>query len=83
MDETPALGADSEPDALHSDVPVSHRRTSSPYSTGGGGVTLERRIGALYLAGLLTGETAPELGDSRAVVGVRFQQSLASRSTTW
>jgi hypothetical protein len=29
----------------------------------------------LYLAALLTGETAPELGDSRAVVGVRFQQS--------
>ena len=75
MDDTPALGADSETDALHSDVPVSDRRTSSPYSTGGGGVTLERRIGALYLAGLLTGETAPELGDSRAVVGVRFQQS--------
>ena len=45
MDETPALGTDSEPDALHSDVPVSDRRASSPYSTGGGGVTLERRIG--------------------------------------
>ena len=75
MDETRALGADSEPDALHSDVAVSDRRTSSPYSTGGGGVTLERRIAALYLAGLLTGEIAPELGDSRAVVGVRFQQS--------
>jgi hypothetical protein len=60
---------------LHSDVPVSDRRTASPYSTGGGGVTLERRIGALYLAGLLTGETAWELGDSRAVVGVRLQQS--------
>jgi len=75
MDETPALGADSESDPSRSDVPVSDPRASSPYSTGGGGVTLERRVGALYLAGLLTGETAPELGDSRAVVGVRFQQS--------
>ena len=47
MGETPALGADSEPDALQFDVPVWDRRTSSPYSAGGGGVTLGRRIGAL------------------------------------
>lgn len=75
MDETPPSGADSEPDVSHSAVTVSGRSASSPYSSGGGGVTLERRIGALYLAALLTGETAPELGDSRAVVAVRFQQS--------
>ena len=48
---------------------------SSPYSTGGGGVTLERRIGALYLAQLLTGDTSPELGDDGAIVSVAFQQA--------
>jgi hypothetical protein len=47
MGETPALDADSEPGALQFDVPVWERRTSSPYSAGGGGVTLERRIRAL------------------------------------
>jgi hypothetical protein len=47
---------------------------SSPYATVGGGVTLERRVAALYLARLLTRDTAPELGDDRHVVGVAFQQ---------
>jgi hypothetical protein len=47
----------------------------SPYSTGGGGVSFERRVAASYLALLLTGEGAPELGDSRRVVGVAFQQA--------
>jgi hypothetical protein len=47
---------------------------SSPYATGGGGVTLERRVAALYLARLLTGDTTPELGSDRRVVGVAFQQ---------
>ena len=76
MDEAPESGAEStQPDSSNSDVTAPERAASSPYSSGGGGVTLERRIGALYLAALLTGETAPELGDSRAVVGVRFQQS--------
>jgi hypothetical protein len=47
----------------------------SPYSTGGGGVTFERRVAAAYLALLLTGEGAPELGDGRRVVSVAFQQA--------
>jgi len=48
---------------------------ASPYATGGGGVTFERRVAAWYLALLLTGETAPELGDSRHVSHVSFQQA--------
>jgi hypothetical protein len=45
---------------------------SSPYATGGGGA-LERRVAALYLGHLLTGDAAPELGDDRHVVAVGFQ----------
>jgi hypothetical protein len=76
MDETPASGAEStQPDASDPEVTVPDRPASSPYSTGSGGVTLERRIGALYLAALLTGDTSPELGDARNIVSVRFQQS--------
>ena len=48
---------------------------SSPYSTGGGGVTLERRVAARYLAMLLTGDTVAELGEDRAIVSVAFQQA--------
>ncbi len=51
----------------------SSRRGSSPYSTGGGGVTLERRVAALYLAKLLTGATSVEL-EGRRVTRVEFQQ---------
>ena len=47
----------------------------SPYARGGGGVTLERRVAALYLARLLVGEGAVELGDGRRVVSVEFQQA--------
>jgi hypothetical protein len=51
------------------------RESASPYSTGGGGVTFERRVGALYLARMLTGDGAPELGDAREVRVVAFQQA--------
>lgn len=51
------------------------RPGASPYATGGGGVTLERRVASSYLALLLTGATAPELGDDRCVSSVRFQQA--------
>jgi hypothetical protein len=54
---------------------VPSRSPASPYSTGGGGVTLERRVGALYLATLLTGDTLPELGDDRSILSIRFQQA--------
>lgn len=49
-------------------------RSASPYSTGGGGVTFEQRVGARYLALLLTAEGAQELGDGRTVASVSFQQ---------
>lgn len=48
--------------------------SSSPYATGGGGVTFERRVATRYLAHLLTGASSPEL-DNRRVVGVAFQQA--------
>ena len=47
----------------------------SPYSTGGGGVTFERKVAVQYLAHLLVGDGAVELGDGRRVVGVAFQQA--------
>jgi hypothetical protein len=49
-------------------------RLASPYSTGGGGVTFEQRVGARYLTLLLTGDGAQELGDGRTVTSVSFQQ---------
>ncbi|MCY4235555.1 MAG: hypothetical protein OXE74_04500 [Cyanobacteria bacterium MAG CAR2_bin_4] len=47
----------------------------SPYATGGGGVTFERKVAVQYLAHLLVGDNAPELGDSRRIVSVAFQQA--------
>ena len=47
----------------------------SPYATGGGGVTFERKVAVQYLAHLLTGDGAPELGNGRHVVSVAFQQA--------
>ena len=48
---------------------------TSPYSTGGGGFTLERRVAVRYLALLLKGRGAAELGDGRVVANVAFQQA--------
>ncbi|MFJ9776585.1 hypothetical protein ACIRVF_36015 [Kitasatospora sp. NPDC101157] len=47
----------------------------SPYATGGGGVTFERKVAVQYLAHLLLGTGATELGDSRTVIGVEFQKA--------
>ncbi len=47
----------------------------SPYATGGGGVTFERKVAVQYLAHLLVGDNATELGDGRRVVRVAFQQA--------
>lgn len=47
----------------------------SPYATGGGGVTFERKVAVQYLAHLLTGDNARELGDGRYVISVAFQQA--------
>ena len=47
----------------------------SPYATGGGGITFERKVAVQYLAHLLVGDGAAELGDGRFVVTVAFQQA--------
>ena len=47
----------------------------SPYATGGGGVTFERKVAVQYLAHLLVGGAAAELGDGRFVASVAFQQA--------
>ena len=54
------------------------RKGMSPYATGGGGVTFERKVAVTYLAEyLLVGDGAAELGDERRVVSVAFQQAPA------
>ena len=47
----------------------------SPYATGGGGVTYERKVAVQYLAHLLLGAGAVEFGDGRLAVSVEFQQA--------
>ena len=47
----------------------------SPYATGGGGVTFERKVAVRYLAHLLVGDSAVEFGEGRSAVSVAFQQS--------
>ena len=47
----------------------------SPYATGGGGVTFERKAAVLYLAHLLVGDGAVEFGEGRRAIGVDFQQA--------
>ena len=54
---------------------VESQRGMSPYATGGGGVTFERKVAVQYLAHLLVGDGASELGDGRRVVSVEFQQA--------
>lgn len=50
-------------------------RAASPYSTGGGGTALERRIAVVYLAAMLTESTRSELGPSATIRRVAFQQA--------
>ena len=57
--------------------PTSHGVGMNPYATGGGGFALEWRAAAVYLAHLLVGDGAGELGDCRRVVSVAFQQAPA------
>lgn len=47
----------------------------SPYSTGGGGVTFERKVAVRYLTHVLVGDGAVEFGDGRFAVRVDFQQA--------
>ena len=48
---------------------------TSPYATGGGGFTFERKVAVQYLAHLLLGDGAIEFGDGRIAVNVEFQQA--------
>ena len=48
---------------------------ASPYATGGGGISFERKVAVKYLALMLTGDGATELGNGRVVVRVAFQQA--------
>ena len=72
-----------EPDRSERPPPVDVARSAeespqpgvSPYATGGGGVTFERKVAVNYLARLLAGDGASELGDGRRVVSVSFQQA--------
>jgi len=54
-----------------------HSTTASPYSTGGGGTRLEHRLGAVFLARLLTSAPVLELGE-RPPTQVAFQQAPTS-----
>lgn len=47
----------------------------SPYATGSGGVTFERKVAVKFLANLLIGNGTFEIGDGRHVVSVKFQQA--------
>ena len=47
----------------------------SPYATGGGGVTFERKVAVQYLAHLLVGDGAIEFGEGRHAVSLAFQQA--------
>lgn len=49
-------------------------RAASPYSTGAGGVTLERRIVVTYLARMLARRSAIEIGGNRVITRVAVQQ---------
>lgn len=46
----------------------------SPYASGSGGVTFERKVAVQYLAHLLVGDSAVEFGGGRHAVSVAFQQ---------
>lgn len=62
-------------DSDGSSAAVGSAAATSPYATGGGGVTFERKVAAQYLAHLLVGDGACELGNGRRVVSVAFQQA--------
>lgn len=49
-----------------------------PYATGGGGVVLEHRYGAVLLAHFLTGDAVPPLGDDAVPTSITFQASSFS-----
>ena len=64
-----------EPNNKKTTGPDAPQPSVSPYASGGGGVTFERKVAVTYLAHLLVGDGAAELGDQRRVVSVAFQQA--------
>jgi hypothetical protein len=72
--EMPVVRAKKAKKVVIPDQPRRSASVSSPYSTGGGGVTFERRVAASYLAALLTSDSPAGL-DGRRVVQVAFQQA--------
>ena len=57
--------------------PAESPQGMSPYSTGGGGVTLERKVAVQYLAHMLVGDGATGIGHGRRVVSVALQEAAA------
>jgi len=47
----------------------------SSYATGGGRITFERKVAVGYLAHILLGDGAAELGEGRRIVSLGFQQA--------
>ena len=68
LETTPEEAQDGAP-------PDASPKGMSPYATGGGGVTFERKVAVTYLAHLLVGDGAAELGDERRAMSVAFQQA--------
>lgn len=68
--------ADSDSGSNPDTQPTSPTRLASSYSTGGGGVTFERRAAVRYLAAMLTGAARTEAEGWR-VAEVAFQQGPA------
>ena len=57
------------------DDEASSPQGASPYATGGGGVTFERKVAVQYFAHLLVGDGTIQIGDGRHVMSVAFQQA--------
>ncbi len=54
------------------------KRGSSPYATGGGGVTLEHAYGATLLTAILLGDPVSGLGDEMRAIRVQMQSGPSS-----
>ena len=58
--------------------PRKPKLATSPYATGGGGVSLEQKYAATVLASLLSGDPLPGLGDDFTIEAVALQASQDS-----
>ena len=70
---------ESRPDdsARRTSAPPDSSRSAgaSPYATGGGGITFERKVAVQFLAHMLAGTGVGEVAGARRVVRVAFQQA--------